>query len=58
MRELRQIKRERNERIEQSRATQRREIRGFGSRHRELCAQDFLAPEALRYFEKSNKRSP
>ena len=49
---------EKNARIsrETCRTAQKREIRGFGNRHRELCAQDFLGPEALRCYEKSSKR--
>lgn len=41
---------------ENRRSSQRREIREFGNRHRELCPQDFLGPEALRCYEKSSNR--
>jgi len=48
---------ERNIRTAESRRSARgREIRGFGDRHRELCPQDFLSPEALRCYERSNKK--
>ncbi len=33
-----------------------RQIRNFGERNRELCPQDFLGPEALKCFERSNRR--
>ena len=57
MREVQVRGNERNARtVKNRRAVQGREIREFGNRHRELCAQDFLAPEALRCFEKSNKK--
>jgi len=41
---------------QQRRATDRREIQVFGDRHRELCPQDFLSQEALRCFEKTNRK--